>query len=39
MAGTEEKAAPEAVATNGQPAGQVPVENPATGEVVAQKGL
>ena len=35
MAGTEEKAAPEAVATNGHAAGQVPVENPATGEVVA----
>jgi acyl-CoA reductase-like NAD-dependent aldehyde dehydrogenase len=35
MAGTEEKAAPEAAATNGHQAGQVPVENPATGEVVA----
>jgi acyl-CoA reductase-like NAD-dependent aldehyde dehydrogenase len=35
MAGTEEKAAPDAVATNGHQAGQVPVENPATGEVVA----
>jgi acyl-CoA reductase-like NAD-dependent aldehyde dehydrogenase len=34
MAGTEEKVAPEA-ATNGQQAGQVPVENPATGEVIA----
>src|SRR3954468_1181803 len=35
MAGTEEKAAPEVATTNGQQAGQVPVENPATGEVVA----
>jgi acyl-CoA reductase-like NAD-dependent aldehyde dehydrogenase len=35
MAGTEEKAAPDAAATNGHQAGQVPVENPATGEVVA----
>src|SRR3954449_5093295 len=35
MAGTEEKAVPEAATTNGQQAGQVPVENPATGEVVA----
>src|SRR3954469_16245966 len=35
MAGTEEKAAPEAAATNGHQAGEVPVENPATGEVVA----
>jgi acyl-CoA reductase-like NAD-dependent aldehyde dehydrogenase len=35
MAGTEEQAAPEAVATNGHQAGQIPVENPATGEVVA----
>jgi acyl-CoA reductase-like NAD-dependent aldehyde dehydrogenase len=35
MAGTEEKAAPEAAATNGHQTGQIPVENPATGEVVA----
>src|SRR5213596_23941 len=35
MASTEEKAAPEAAATNGHQAGQVPVENPATGEVIA----
>src|SRR3954462_2038138 len=35
MAGTDEKAAPEAAATNGHTTGQVPVENPATGEVVA----
>src|SRR3954452_13076413 len=35
MAGTEEKAAPEVATTNGQQAGQVPVENPATGEGVA----
>src|SRR3954449_6652254 len=35
MAGTEEKAVPEATATNGHQAGQVPVENPATGEVIA----
>jgi acyl-CoA reductase-like NAD-dependent aldehyde dehydrogenase len=35
MAGTEERAAPEAAATNGHQAGQVPVENPATGEVIA----
>src|SRR3954467_15079404 len=35
MAGTEEKVAPEAATTNGQQAGQVPVENPATGEVFA----
>jgi acyl-CoA reductase-like NAD-dependent aldehyde dehydrogenase len=35
MAGTEEKVAPEATTTNGHQAGQVPVENPATGEVVA----
>jgi acyl-CoA reductase-like NAD-dependent aldehyde dehydrogenase len=35
MAGTEEKVAPEATTTNGHEAGQVPVENPATGEVIA----
>src|SRR3954467_3171918 len=35
MAGPDEKAAPEAAATNGHTTGQVPVENPATGEVVA----
>jgi acyl-CoA reductase-like NAD-dependent aldehyde dehydrogenase len=35
MAGTDEKIAPEATTTNGHQAGQVPVENPATGEVIA----
>src|SRR5439155_1656269 len=31
----DEKVAPEATTTNGHQAGQVPVENPATGEVIA----
>jgi acyl-CoA reductase-like NAD-dependent aldehyde dehydrogenase len=34
MAGTEEKVARTTTTTNGQQAGQVPVENPATGEII-----
>ena len=35
MAGTEEKVAPETTTTNGHQAGQIPVENPRTGEIIA----